>query len=93
MNSVKKLLIGSALSLAVVLPTMSHAQAATKIGFVNTERILRDSKFAVESQKKLERDFSKRQKELEDLATKVKAEATVDGQLVCSGDLMFSMMD
>ena len=24
---------------------------------------------------------------------KVKAEATVDGQLVCSGDLMFSMMD
>jgi outer membrane protein len=76
LNSVKKLLIGGALSLAIVLPTMSHAQAATKIGFVNTERILRDSKFAVESQKKLERDFSKRQKELEDLATKVKAEAT-----------------
>ncbi|EDM81965.1 hypothetical protein LMED105_00200, partial [Limnobacter sp. MED105] len=38
LNSVKKLLIGGALSLAVVLPTMSHAQAATKIGFVNTER-------------------------------------------------------
>ena len=24
---------------------------------------------------------------------KVRAEATVDGQLVCSGDLMFSMLD
>lgn len=76
MNSVKKLLIGGALSLAVILPNIATAQAATKIGFVNTERILRDSKFAVESQKKLERDFSKRQKELEDLATKVKTEAT-----------------
>lgn len=76
MNSVKKLLIGSALSLSLVLPTMTHAQAAVKIGFVNTERILRDSKFAVESQKKMERDFAKRQKELEDLATKVKGEAT-----------------
>lgn len=74
MKSLKRMLIGAALSMAVVMPTMSQAQAA-KIGFVNTERILRDSKFAVESQKRLERDFAKRQKELEDLAAKVKAEA------------------
>ncbi|WP_370261448.1 OmpH family outer membrane protein [Limnobacter sp.] len=74
LKSLKRMLIGAALSMAVVMPTMSQAQAA-KIGFVNTERILRDSKFAVESQKRLERDFAKRQKELEDLAAKVKAEA------------------
>jgi outer membrane protein len=48
---------------------------AAKLGFVNTERILRDSKFAVDAQKRLEKDFSKRQKELEDLANRVKTDA------------------
>lgn len=76
MNSVQRVLAGAAVVFAMVAPTMSVAQAANKIGFVNTERILRDSKFAVESQKKLERDFSKRQKELEDMASRVKADAT-----------------
>jgi outer membrane protein len=75
LNSLKKLLIGSVLSLIIIIPPMAQAQAATKIGFVNTERILRDSKFAVESQKKLERDFAKRQKDLEELASKVKGDA------------------
>lgn len=74
--SIEKVLVGAALSFALVAPSVAQVKAPAKIGFVNTERILRDSKFAVESQKKLERDFSKRQKELEDLATKVKAEAT-----------------
>lgn len=76
MNIAQRVLAGAVLSVAVFIPTMSVAQAAGKIGFVNTERILRDSKFAVESQKKLERDFSKRQKELEDLANRVKTEAS-----------------
>lgn len=76
MNSVKKLLLGTALSFVLVMPSMAQVKAPAKIGFVNTERILRDSKFAVESQKKLERDFAKRQKDLEDLAARVKAEAT-----------------
>lgn len=76
MNIAQRLLAGAFLSVAILAPTMSVAYAANKIGFVNTERILRDSKFAVESQKKLERDFSKRQKELEDLATRVKSDAT-----------------
>jgi outer membrane protein len=75
LNIAQRVLAGAVLSVAVFLPAMSSAQAAGKIGFVNTERILRDSKFAVESQKKLERDFSKRQKELEDLANRVKTDA------------------
>ena len=75
MNRIKNLLAGVLLSFAVFTPVLVHAQA-TKIGFVNTERILRDSKFALESQKKLERDFAKRQKELEELAAKVRSDAT-----------------
>ncbi len=76
MNSVKKWLLGSALSFLLISQALAQGPAAAKIGFVNTERILRDSKFAVESQKKLEREFSKRQKELEELAAKVKTEAS-----------------
>jgi len=75
LNTAKRLMATALVAMAVVVPTISEAQAG-KIGFVSTERILRDSKFAVESQKRLERDFSKRQKELEDLAGRVKAEAT-----------------
>lgn len=74
MNRFVKALTAMALTASLVAPVAASAQA-TKIGFVNTERILRDSKFAVESQKKLEKDFAKRQKDLEDTAAKVRAEA------------------
>lgn len=47
----------------------------TKIGFVNTERILRESAPAKASQQKLEQEFSKREKSIQDSATKLK-EAT-----------------
>jgi len=76
LNSVKKLLIGGALSLAVVLPTMSHAQTAAKIGFISTSRILNDSKYATELTKKLEKEFSSRQKSLEETDARIRAEAT-----------------
>lgn len=71
-----KLAILSAVISASALAPLAAAQAqALKIGFVNTERILRDSTFAVQAQKRLEGDFSKRQKELESLAAKVRADA------------------
>lgn len=71
-----KLAILSAVISASALAPVAAAQAQTlKIGFVNTERILRDSTFAVQAQKRLEGDFSKRQKELESLAAKVRADA------------------
>jgi outer membrane protein len=75
LNRFIRLITGVVLCVAVLSPVMAAAQTM-KIGFVNTERILRDSKFAVESQKKLEKDFAKRQKDLEDLAAKVRSEAT-----------------
>jgi len=65
--------------LAPVLVAMALAGAGMsafaqdlKIGFVNTERILRDSAPAKASQQKLEAEFSKREKSIQDSATKLK---------------------
>ena len=42
--------------------------ADTKIGFVNTEKLLREAPLSVAAQKKLEREFSARQQDLQKLA-------------------------
>jgi outer membrane protein len=44
------------------------ALANTKIGFVNTERLLREAPLSVSAQKKLEREFAARDQELQKLA-------------------------
>ncbi len=44
------------------------AFANTKIGFVNTERLLREAPLSVTAQKKLEREFASREQELQRLA-------------------------
>ena len=49
------------------------AQEITKLGYVNTERILRDSTPAKTALQKIEADFSKRDKELQDLAARLKS--------------------
>lgn len=74
MKGINQFFAGLFLSFAVLAPTVAIAQDV-KIGFVNTQRILRDSKFATDSQAKLEQSFSARQQELTDLAAKVRAEA------------------
>src|SRR3546814_3729184 len=51
-----------------------YAQA-TKIGFVNTERILRDTKPAKAAQSKIEAEFKKRDNELQNLANKLRSDA------------------
>ncbi|MBX3591536.1 MAG: OmpH family outer membrane protein [Burkholderiaceae bacterium] len=52
---------------------MASAQEAPKIGFVNTERILRDAAPAKAAQQKLEQEFSRRDKELQDMAARLKS--------------------
>jgi outer membrane protein len=52
--------------LGVAIP--SRAETDVKIGFVDTERILREAAPAVRAQKKLEKEFEKRSQELEKLA-------------------------
>lgn len=68
----KKLLIsfGFAISL-ITVPTFAWAQ--TKVGVVNTERILTESTMAKNSQAKLEKEFSARQKDVETQGTKVQS--------------------
>ncbi len=50
-----------------------HAETDVKIGFVDTERILREAAPAVRAQKKLEKEFEKRSQELEKLAKQLQA--------------------
>jgi len=45
----------------------------TKIGFVNTERILRDAPPAKAAQAKIEQEFSKREKELQEISARIKS--------------------
>jgi len=44
-----------------------------KVGFVNTDRIFREASTAKAAQAKLEQEFSRREKELADLGTSIKA--------------------
>ena len=50
----------------------SAAQAEGRVGYVNLERILRDSAPAVRAQKKLEAEFAKRDQELGKMADQLK---------------------
>ena len=63
-------------SLAAILALLAAfpiaAQAESRIGFVNTARILRDAVPAVRAQKKIEAEFSKRDQELAKTAEQLK---------------------
>jgi len=50
------------------LLALPAASADTKIGVVNTERVLRDAAPAVRAQKKIEKEFEKRDQEMQRLA-------------------------
>jgi outer membrane protein len=54
--------VGVIIFLGVSLLASSAAWAQTKIGFVRTERVLKESAPAQAAQKKLEAEFSKREK-------------------------------
>lgn len=60
-----------ALAVALALP-MAPAAAEGKIGFVNTEKIMRDSVPAQRAQKKIEGEFTKRDQELTRIAEQLK---------------------
>ena len=61
---------------ALTLAVTAGAQAQEmKIGFVNSDRVLREATLAKAAQSRLESEFSKRQKEGEDAASKLKAAA------------------
>ena len=58
-----------------VMALSMHANAQTedfRVGFVSTDRIFRESNAAKAAQTKLEQEFSKREKELNDIGTALK---------------------
>jgi outer membrane protein len=64
----------AAIALLVVASVNAQAQEL-KIGYVNSDRVLRDAVPAKAAQTKLEAEFSKRDKDLNDLALKLKTAA------------------
>ena len=64
-------------TMILVAATMSLPAFAQdfKIGFINTDRIFRDANSAKAAQAKLEQEFSRREKELNDLGIQIKAAA------------------
>lgn len=62
----------AATAMVVTVGTSVHAQDL-KIGYVNSDRVLRDAVPAKAAQAKLETEFSKREKDLADLAGRLKA--------------------
>ncbi len=70
--------LAHALALAAAMFAAAVAPAAAqdlKIGYVNSERVLREAIPAKAAQAKLEAEFSKRERELNDVAAKLKAAA------------------
>lgn len=57
-------LLFALLAFTFTLPATTQA-AELKIGFVNTEKVFRDSQLAIKAQKKLEKEFQSREQELQ----------------------------
>ena len=69
-----KLSLAKMAALAVVVLAAASAQAQElKIGYVNSDRVLREAVPAKAAQTKLEVEFSKREKDLNDLASRLKS--------------------
>lgn len=64
--------LGVAFACGAVLAVPAAAQGDGRIGFVNTERILRDAAPAQRAQKKIEAEFAKRDQELSRMADQLK---------------------
>jgi outer membrane protein len=74
MNTLSKNLFIALMVAASALTSLAQAQDF-KIGIVNTDRILRDSNVAKAAQAKLESEFLKREKDLNDAITAFKTSA------------------
>ena len=74
MNTLSKNLFIALMVAASALTSLAQAQDF-KIGIVNTDRILRDSNVAKAAQAKLESEFLKREKDLNDAITSFKTSA------------------
>ncbi len=67
----RSLLLAASASVALLAPAV-QAQDASRIGFVNTDRMLREAAPAKAAQTKLEQEFSRREKEIDDAGMALK---------------------
>lgn len=70
-----KLLQSVALAASMVVATSAVQAQELKIGYVNSERVLREANLAKTAQAKLEAEFGKREKDLRDLEAKLRGAA------------------
>jgi outer membrane protein len=68
----KSLAMVSVVGLVSLAGFQPAVAADTKVGFVSTERVLRESSPAKAAQKKLEAEFAKREKELQEASAKLR---------------------
>jgi outer membrane protein len=64
-----------ALAAMVSVPALAAQAQDIKIGYVNSERVLREANLAKAAQLKLEAEFGKREKDLKDIENKLRATA------------------
>ena len=67
--------LGLALLMSLLVPFSANAQQDLKIGFVSLYKILKDSTPAKAATARLEQEFSKREKDLQELSVKLKSSA------------------
>jgi outer membrane protein len=65
----RKLILACLIGLLAVSPL---ACADTKIGYIDTERLFKDSSMAIKAQKRLEQEFSKRDQDIQKLLKQVR---------------------
>lgn len=70
-----KLLQSVALAASMMVATSAVQAQEMKIGFVNSERVLREANLAKAAQLKLEAEFGKREKDLRDLEARLRSAA------------------
>jgi outer membrane protein len=70
-----KLLQSVALAASMMVAASAVQAQELKIGYVNSERVLREASPAKAAQAKLEAEFGKRDRELSDVAAKLKVAA------------------
>ena len=86
MMNVKQLAVSLVLATACAA---APALADTKIGFVNTERLIREAPLSIAAQKKLEREFASRDQDLQKLAKQARdlqAQLDKDGVTMSDSD-------
>lgn len=74
-RALSALTIGAAASMALLAAPADVSAQELKIGYVNSDRMLRDAAPAKAAQAKLEAEFGKREKDLNDAAARLKGAA------------------